>query len=199
VFGIATNPQTGPNTLQELIETARRNPGKLSYGTAGLGSETHLLMEKLAKDIGGRFQVVPYKGAAPATVDLLAGTIPLVMQPVIVFMPHVKSGKLKILGVFLDRRWDQLPDVPAIREAVPGFEKSPGGAAIFGPAGIPAPIASRLQSAMRTALLSPEVNEKLTAGGQLPVGSTPEQFAKDLLRAREIFSEMVKAANLKLE
>jgi tripartite-type tricarboxylate transporter receptor subunit TctC len=199
VFAIASNPQTGPKTLEELIDIARKNPGKLSYGTAGLGSETHLLMEKLGKDVGGRLQVVPYKGAAPAVVDLLAGTIPLVMQPVIAFMPHVKSGKLKVLGVFLDRRWDQLPDVPAIREVVPGFEKSPGGAGIFGPAGIPAAVATRLQQAMTTALHEPATNEKLAAGGQIAVGSSPEQFSKDLLRARVIFAELVKAANLKIE
>jgi tripartite-type tricarboxylate transporter receptor subunit TctC len=199
VFAIAANPATGPKSLDDLIDQARKNPGKLSYGTAGLGTETHLLMERLGRLINGPMQVVPYKGGGPAVNDLLGGQIPLVTQPVVTFLGHARAGKLNILTVMLPKRWELLPDVPAIVEAVPGFVKPSGGAGVWGPAKMAPEVAGRLQQAMAFALKDPKVNEGLKALGQIPVGSTPQQFDQDLKKGYAIFAELVKQSGLKAQ
>lgn len=199
VFAIAANPVTGPKSLTDLVEQARRNPGKLAYGTAGLGTETHLLMETIGQIIKGPMQVVPYKGGGPAVNDLLGGQIPLVTQPVVTFLQHAKAGKVRIIAVILPKRWENLPDVPTVTEIIPGFVKPAGGAGVWGPAKIPPAIALRLQAAMAFALKDPQVSEGLKAQGQVPVGSTPSEFAEDLRKSSMLFGQMVKAAGLKAE
>ncbi len=199
VFAIAANPVTGPKSLDDLVEQARRYPGKLAYGTAGLGTETHLLMETIGQIIKGPMQVVPYKGGGPAVNDLLGGQIPLVTQPVVTFMQHARAGKVRILAVILPKRWELLPDVPTVTEIIPGFVKPSGGAGVWGPAKIPPAIALRLQSAMAFALKDPLVSEGLKAQGQIPVGSTPTEFAEALRQSSILFGQMVKAAGLKAE
>ena len=198
VFAIAASLD-GPRSLADLIDQARKNPGKLSYGTAGLGTETHLLMEHFGKLIGGPMQVVPYKGGGPAVNDLMGGQIPLVIQPVVTFLQQAKAGKVRIIAIVLPRRWDQLPDVPALVEAVPGFEKPSGGAGVWGPAKIPTEIANRLQQSIAAALRDPKVNESLVAQGQVPVGSTPQQFAAELRKGQVIFGDLVKQVGLKAQ
>jgi tripartite-type tricarboxylate transporter receptor subunit TctC len=199
VFAIAANPVTGPKSLADLVDQAQRNPGKLAYGTAGLGTETHLLMETIGQIIKGPMQVVPYKGGGPAVNDLLGGQIPLVTQPVVTFLQHAKAGKVRILAVILPRRWESLPDVPTVTEIIPGFVKPSGGAGVWGPAKIPPAIALRLQSAMAFALKDPQVSDGLKAQGQVPVGSTPTEFAEALRHSSMLFGQMVKAAGLKAE
>ena len=199
VFAIAANPVTGPKSLEDMVEQARRNPGKLAYGTAGLGTETHLLMETIGQIIKGPMQVVPYKGGGPAVNDLLGGQIPMVTQPVVTFMQHARAGKVRILAVILPKRWELLPDVPTVTEIIPGFVKPSGGAGVWGPAKIPPAIALRLQSAMAFALKDPQVSEGLKAQGQIPVGSTPTEFAEALRQGSMLFEQMVKAAGLTMK
>jgi tripartite-type tricarboxylate transporter receptor subunit TctC len=199
VFGIAANPVTGPKSLADMVDQAQRNPGKLAYGTAGLGTETHLLMETIGQVIKGPMQVVPYKGGGPAVNDLLGGQIPMVTQPVVTFLQHAKAGKLRIIAVILPKRWELLPDVPTVTEIIPGFVKPAGGAGVWGPAKIPPAIALKLQAAMAFAMKDPQVNEGLKAQGQIPVGSTPAEFTEDLKRSSQLFGQMVKAAGLKAE
>ena len=183
--------------MQDLIDQARRNPGKLAYGTAGLGSETHMLMEKIGQMIQGRMMVVPYKGGGPAIVDLVGGQIPLVIQPIGPFMSNVRAGKLRILAVMTDKRWVGLPDVPTVREFLPAFTKPEGGSGIWGPAGMAPEIATRLQTAISGALHSPEVEKRLGALGAPVVGSTPEKFAQDLKNGLVLYRDLVKAAGVK--
>jgi tripartite-type tricarboxylate transporter receptor subunit TctC len=199
VFAIAANPATGPKSLEDLIDRARKNPGKLSYGTAGLGTETHLLMERIGQLINGPMQVVPYKGGGPAVNDLLGGQIPLVTQPVVTFLGHHRAGKVNILTVMLPKRWEMLPDVPAIVEAIPGFEKPSGGAGVWGPAQLPTELANRLHQSIAFALKDPKVSDGLKAQGQIPLGSTPQQFDQDLRKGQVIFAELVKQSGLKAQ
>jgi tripartite-type tricarboxylate transporter receptor subunit TctC len=142
-------------------------------------------------------QVVPYKGGGPAVNDLLGGQIPLVTQPVVTFLQHARAGKLRILTVILPARWELLPEVPAVVEFIPGFTKPSGGAGVWGPAKLPAPVAARLQQSMAFALKDPAVSEGLKTQGQIPIGNTPQQFAEDLKRAQAIFAELVKQAGIK--
>jgi tripartite-type tricarboxylate transporter receptor subunit TctC len=196
VLCIASNPAVGPKTMQELVEYAKKNPGKLPYGTTG--SETMLAMEQIALLSRTKFLFIPYKGGAQATTDLLAGQVPLVLQPVVTFLPHVKSGKLKVLAVMLPKRWDEMPDVPTIQEVVPGFEKAPGGIGIWGPAGLPAPIASRLQQALAAGLKAPEVAGKLKAQGMIPIANTPQEFMQAINAGVAINDRLVKSAGVNL-
>jgi tripartite-type tricarboxylate transporter receptor subunit TctC len=196
VLCIASNPAVGPKSMEELVDYAKRNPGKLPYGTTG--SETMLAMEQIATLIGSKFLFIPYKGGAQATTDLLAGQVPLVLQPVVTFLSHVKSGKLKVLAVMLPKRWDELPDVPTIAEVVPGFEKSVGGIGIWGPAGVPPAVVGRLQASIAGGLRAPDTKERLTSQGMIPIGNTPAQFAEDLRRAIAINEKLLKSAGVQL-
>jgi tripartite-type tricarboxylate transporter receptor subunit TctC len=196
VLCIAANPAVGPKSMQELVDYAKKNPGRLPYGTTG--SETMLAMEQIALLSGTKFLFIPYKGGAQATTDLIAGQIPLVLQPVVTFLSHVKSGKLKILAVMLPRRWDEMPDVPTIQEIVPGFEKAPGGIGIWGPAGLPQPIAVRLQQAFGAGLKAPEVADKLRTQGMIPVASSPQEFAASITAGVAINERLVKASGVTL-
>jgi tripartite-type tricarboxylate transporter receptor subunit TctC len=196
VLCIASNPAVGPKTMQELVDYAKKNPGKLPYGTTG--SETMLAMEQIALLSKTKFLFIPYKGGAQATTDLLAGQVPLVLQPVVTFLPHVKSGKLKVLAVMLPKRWDEMPDVPTIQEVVPGFEKAPGGIGIWGPAGLPAAIASRWQQALAAGLKSPEVADKLKAQGMIPIANTPQEFTQAINAGVAINDRLVKSAGVSL-
>jgi tripartite-type tricarboxylate transporter receptor subunit TctC len=195
VLAIASNPAVGPKSIAEMIETARRNPGQLAYGTTG--TETQLAMEQIAQLSGLKLLFVPYKGGAQATTDMLAGTVPMVLQPVVSFLPHVKSGKVRILAVMLPRRWEEMPDVPTVAESVPGFQKSVGGIGIWGPAGVPPAVTSRLQSARAGSLRQPEVSEKLRPNGMIVVASTPGAFAADIQSSFTLYERLVKSAGLK--
>ena len=197
VLGIASNPALGPKSLAEMIEISKRSPGKLSYGTSGLGSETHLSMEQVDALSGGRMVIVPYKGGGPAILDMIGGQIQLVAQPVATFINHVKSGKARMIGVFLNKRWEGMPDIPAVGEAVPGFIKPVGGMGIWGPAGLSQAVTLRLQGAVAGTVNSREVNEKLKAQGLLPIGNSPAEFADDIRRSSEVFQKLVKAAGIK--
>jgi len=197
VIAIAANPATGPKSFEDLIDRARRNPGKLAYGTAGLGTETHFMIENIGHLINGPMQVVPYKGGGPALNDLLGGQIPLVIQPVVTFLQHARAGKLRILAMILPKRWETLPEVPTVNEFIPKFQSPMGGGAVWGPAKLPQPIALRLQSAIASAINDPAVNERLRADGHILAASTPAVFAAELLRQKALFEQLLKEVNLK--
>ena len=197
VLSIASNISTGPKSIAELIDYARKNPGRLAYGSTG--PETMLAMEQLALITNTKLLYVPYKGGAQATTDLIAGQVPLVLQPVVSFLPHVRSGKVKVLAVLLPRRWDEMPDVPTVQEVVPGFEKAPGGIGIWGPASLRPAIANRLQAAFAAGLKSPEVAEKLKAQGMIPIANTPQEFADEIAAGVAINDKLIKAAGVRLQ
>ncbi len=141
---------------------------------------------------------IPYKGGAQATIDMLAGQVPLVLQPVVTFLPHVKSGKARILAVMLPKRWEEMPDVPTIQEIVPGFEKAPGGIGIWGPAALPPAIATRLQAALASGLRQPEIAERLKSQGMIPMGNTPAEFAREINEGVVINQRLVKASGVEI-
>lgn len=196
VLCIAASVATGPKSMAELVDYAKKNPGKLAYGTTG--SETMLAMEQIALLANTKMLYIPYKGGAQATTDLLSGTVPLVLQPVVTFLSHVKSGKVRILAVMLPRRWEDMPDVPTIQEALPGFEKAPGGIGIWGPANLPPAIASRLQTALAAGLRQPEIAERLKSQGLIPIGNTPAEFAREISEGVIINERLIKASGVEI-
>ncbi len=196
VLCIAASVAIGPKSMAELVEFAKKFPGKLAYGTTG--SETMLAMEQIALLINTKMLFIPYKGGAQATIDMLARQVPLVLQPVVTFLPHVKSGKARILAVMLPKRWEEMPDVPTIQEIVPGFEKAPGGIGIWGPAALPPAIATRLQAALASGLRQPEIAERLKSQGMIPMGNTPAEFAREINEGVVINQRLVKASGVEI-
>jgi tripartite-type tricarboxylate transporter receptor subunit TctC len=196
VLCIAASTATGPKSMADLVDFAKKFPGKLAYGTTG--SETMLAMEQIALLANTRMLFIPYKGGAQATTDMIAGQVPLVLQPVVTFLPHVKSGKARILAVMLPKRWEEMPDVPTIQEVVPGFEKSVGGIGIWGPAGLPPAIATRLQGALAAGLRQPELAERLKSQGLIPIANSPGEFAKEINEGVVINARLVKASGVEI-
>ncbi|HEY8709071.1 MAG TPA: tripartite tricarboxylate transporter substrate binding protein [Burkholderiaceae bacterium] len=195
---LVANPAFPPNNIRELIDYAKKNPGKLSYGSAGTGSPHHLAGALLNQLAGIDIQHVPYKGGGPAANDVLGGQIPMIYASLVGVLQQIKVGKLKVLGVTEKTRYSGLPDVPAIGETVPGFSMS-SWLGFFAPAHLPAAIQARLHASLVKALASPEVAAKLNAQGLLVVGDTPEQFAAQQKADFEQRGALVKSIGLQPE
>ena len=198
IIVLVAHPSFPPNNLRELIDYAKKNPGKLSYGSAGQGSPHHLAGAMLNQMAGIDLVHVPYKGGGPAATDVLGGQIPLVFSSLVTVMPQIQSGKLKVLGVTEKTRYAGLPDVPAMAETLPGFEMS-SWLAFFGPPNLPAPIVKRLHDSIVRALNTPELTTKFNAAGLLVVANTPEQFAAQQKSDYERRGLLIKAIGIQPE
>lgn len=174
---VVVNPSLPVKTIPELIAYVKANPGKVSFGSAGQGASNHLSGELLNALGGIKMQHVPYKGDAPSIVDLISGTIHVALPTTVAGLPHVRSGKLRAIGVTSTKRLDSLPDVAAVSEALPGFEAVSWGGVMV-PAGTPPEIVKRLNVEINRILKMPDVAAKLESLGAIIVGSTPEKFDK---------------------
>ena len=174
---LVVHPSVAANSVKELIAIARARPGQLNYASAGNGSTLHLTGELFKSMAGINIVHVPYKGAAPALSDLLAGQIQMTFNPAVVILPHVKSGRLRALAVTSPRRATLTPELPTIAEAgVAGFEAT-GWYGLLGPRGMPTPVTARLNREITTMLADKGFVEKLAPLGIEPMGGTPQQFA----------------------
>ena len=194
---IATNAQSGVSNLAKLIDLAKAKPGFVHFATPGNGSTPHLAVELFARAAGIKLSHVPYKGGAAAITDVLGGQLPLVAVNVLEVLPHVKSGKLKILAVMSTTRSAMLPDVPTIAESgFPGFEASVW-YGFVAPAATPKPIVAKLHAEVQKALQSIEVKERMTSvGGEVTPG-TAEQFAALIRSERMRYEKLVREAQIK--
>ena len=167
-------------SVRDVIAMARRNPGKLTYASAGNGTSIHLAGEVFASEAGIDLLHVPYKGSGPALTDLLGGQVDLMFDSITSSGQNIQAGKLRALGVTSAKRSAALPDVPTIAEAgVAGYEVSPW-FAVFAPAGTPPAIVSRLQATLVDAMRQPDTQARLAAVGAEAIGSTPAQLARHL-------------------
>ena len=193
---LAANLNFPPKNVPELIQYAKANPGKVSFGSAGVGTSHHLTGEKLKLDTGIDMVHVPYKGSGPAHVDLMGGQIQLMFDNIVALIPHVKSGKVRALAVSSAKRHPLLPDVPTIQEAgIKDFET----VAWFGvvaPAGTPRPVLGRLNAEVLKAMQLPDVNKRLLDSGSTIIGNTPEEADKFLRDEVAKWGTVVKAANV---
>jgi tripartite-type tricarboxylate transporter receptor subunit TctC len=196
---VVVHPKAGVSTLKELIEKAKAEPGKLNFGSAGNGTTTHLAIVLLEQAAGIKLAHVPYKGAAPAVQDLVAGQIDgLVDNPPLV-LGHIKSGAIKALGWAASRRMAILPDVPTAAEAgLPGFEAS-SWFALVAPAGTPREVVARLQAETAKILKDPRMVETFAGRGIRLVGNPTEEFTAFIPRERARMGGIVKAAGVKME
>ena len=198
-LAFAANPQFPPKTMREFIDYAKANPGKVNFGSLGVGTSHHLTGEKLKLDAGIDMVHVPYKGSGPAHADLMGGQIQVMFDNIVALLPHFKSGKLRALAVSSLKRHPQLPDVPSLSEAgVKDFEA----VAWFGllaPPGTPRDIVARLNAEIVKVLAVPEIRQRLIDGGSEVIGNSPEAADRFLQSEIALWGRVVKAANIKAE
>ncbi len=185
--------------LGELIALAKKEPGKLTFGSSGIGGAHHLSGEMFREDAKIDIVHVPYKGGAPASTDLMAGHLSMMFEMGYAAMPSIKAGKIRPLAVTSAKRIDLLPEVPTMAESgVPGFE-SYNWQGIIAPAGTPAPVIARLNAAFNEILKDPDVVRAIADTGSQPAGGTPEAFGLFIEAERQKWAKVIKAANIKPE
>ncbi len=198
-FVIDVHPSVPARTIKELIALAKANPGKLTFGTAGAGSVSHLGVEMLKSMAGVNFLHIPYKGVAPAMISLLGGETALMYDPVLTSLPHVKAGKIRALAVGSAARTPLLPELPTVAESgVPGYEAS-SWFGIVAPAATPREIITRLHATLVKTIGDKEVSQRLSSQGMEPVLNTPEQFAERIKTDLPRWGKLVRAAGIKPE
>lgn len=198
-FILVVNPEVPAKSLKELIALAKAKPGQLNYGSAGSGSSLHMTAELFKLDAGLDITHVPYKGTSPALIDLLANQVQMMFSTMPTMVPHVKSGKLRALGVSSTTRAEALPDVPTAAEAgLPGFDVL-NWQGIVVPKKTPDAIVQKLSRALLTTLKSPEMIKALATQGLDAAGGAPEQFGTLIKSEIEKYAKVAKEAKLKLE
>jgi len=187
------------NNLKEFVAWVKANPGKVSYASAGPGTPHHIAGEMFKAMAGVDMLQVPYKGTGPALIDLMANRVQFMSVEAVAALPHVRSGKLKALGVATPTRNPLAPDIPTVAEAgLPGFEVT-AWYGVVAPVGIPQPAADLLARNISKALEDPAFREKLTNLGATPVGGTPEQFGEILQRENAKWAKAIKDANISID
>jgi tripartite-type tricarboxylate transporter receptor subunit TctC len=193
---IVVHPSVPINTLQQLIDFTRANPGKMIYVSAGWGNSTHIAGAQFEAMAGVKLTHVPYRSAGPAVTDLIGGQVPLMFGPSPVMVPLVQSGRLRPLAFTGLKRSPQLPNVPTADEAgLKGYE-STGWYGLYGPRGMAKPIVDKLSDTVRQIVQSQDMRERLAQLNLEPVGSTPEVFAKFLKEDYERYVAVAKAAKI---
>jgi tripartite-type tricarboxylate transporter receptor subunit TctC len=190
---IVVHPSVPATTTQELIALAKANPGKLNVATSSL---SNLAYEHFARMAGIRMNNVPYRGGVSAITDTIAGQTDLIFAPFANALPHVRSGKLRVIAVTTNQRVAAVPGVPTVAEsALPGYEVALWNG-LVGPKGLPRPIVDRINTEVTTALKSPETGERLQADGSSPIGGTPEQFLARIKKDIELWREVAREAGV---
>jgi tripartite-type tricarboxylate transporter receptor subunit TctC len=196
---VVVHPSVPVRSIKELIALARARKGELVYASSGTGSAPHLAVELFTAMTGTKMIHVPHKGAAPATIDLLAGNVALMFNNLISAVPNVQAGKLRALAVTGSTRTAALPELPTVAEAgVPGYEASTW-YAMFAPPGTPAAVIERLHKDVAAVVKSPEIRKQLAAVGIEPVGGTPDQLGKYLRSEMVKWGKVAKASGAKAD
>ncbi len=197
---LVVNPSFPAKSVPELIAYAKANPGKVSYGSAGVGTMSHVAAEYFATSAGIKLTHVPYRGTGPALADLIGGHIPMALAPIPAAHGPASQGQLRMLAVTSAKRSSLVPDQPTVAEAagLPDFEASLY-YGIVAPAGTPAPIVERLNQALREALASDEVKRRLATDGAEITAGSPADYAAHIDRDEKRWSVVVKASGAKAE
>jgi tripartite-type tricarboxylate transporter receptor subunit TctC len=195
---VAARASLPANTVRELIDHARRNPGKLSYGTSGIGSTQHLTGERL-KQYGADMVHVPFKGVAPAMTALIAGEIDVSVTNLATALPQLRQGKIKVLAVTQRARFEGAREIPAIEEALPGFDVPIAWYGFFGPPNLPRAVVAKLAAAIGRSLEAPELRNKITEAAMSVAFTGPEQFPAFIRDTANAYDKVIKAAGVQLE
>ena len=195
---MVVHPSVKATSLKEFIALVGAEPGAIRYGSTGAGTNFHLAGELFQQMTRTQMIHVPYKGQAPATIDLLAGQIQLMYSGVPTMLPHIKAQKLRGLAVTSARRSPALPDLPAVSELLPGY-LADAWSGMWAPAGTPKEIVARLNQGIADFLKQPDVQEIFRADAAESVHTTPEEFARVIAREIATWSKVVKAGDIKVE
>ena len=195
---LIVHPSMPVKTTAEFIALARKRPGEIVFGSAGSGSYLHLAMGLFNSMTNTRMVHVPYKGGGPVSVAILSGEIQTYIATIGSVYPHLKSQRVRPLGVTSEKRTTQFPEVPAIAEAVPGYEFT-AWIGCFAPKGTPRPIIDRLNAELRKALDQPDVAKNLSSQTLDPMPMSPEQFSERLKSDYEKYAKVVKLTGARVE
>lgn len=198
-LALVVHPSVPANNVRELIDLARKGPGRLNYASSGNGSPQHMSAEMFKAMTKTSLTHIPYKGAAPAVNDLLAGQVQVTVGVVNQLIPHIRAGKLKALGVTTRKRLAQMPDVPTLDEAgVPGYE-SEIWLGLAAPAGTPPAIIEQINQAVRKAMASADVVSKLQSQGIDVMVSSPDQMRQRGLEDLKRWGDIIRTAGIKVD
>ena len=197
INGFVIHPSVGVKTFKEMVEYAKKNPGKLTYGSSGNGTATHLRLEMLKHKMGIDILHIPYRGGADTLNDVLPGTVHMMNEPVSI--PHAKAGKLILLNINAAVRHPDFPDVPTLTELGVTGADVPIWFSIFAPAGTPKDIIAKLNAKMLEIAKTDDMKAKMIAVNAVVPLQSPEDMAKHLLEDTKANAELIKAANIKIE
>lgn len=192
------HPSLKATSIKELIALAKAQPGRIDYASSGPGTGGHMSVELLKSLTGIDLVHIPYKGAGPALVDVVAGQVQIICTSPLPAMPHVKSGRLRALGMTSLVRSPVYPEVPAVAEIVPGYQSTLW-YALLAPAGTPQPIIRRVHADAVKALAVPQMREQLLALGATPVGNSPQELQNFVRDEIAMWTKLVKQANIRLD
>ena len=195
---LVVNPSTPVNNLAEFVEWTKNFKGALNFGSAGIGSGGHLAGELYKLMAGVKAEHIPYKGAGPAMADLIAGQYHFNFSGLQGSQVQVRAGRLRGIAVTTPKRLAASPDIPAMAEALPGFEVV-GWYGVIGPASMPAPLVSRLHDELVKILNQPDVKSRIESDGSEPVGSSPEEFRRFMRADMDKWAKLVKESGAKLD
>ncbi len=193
---LVASPGAGFKSASQLIEAARERPGAINYASPGVGTPHHLSMELFKSATGIFLTHIPYRGTAPAVTDLLGGQVEVAFLPIHVALPHVKAGKLVVLGIGSEKRHALLPQVPTLAEAGAGKVNVDMWYGVFAPAGTPPEVVVRLNRELREILAGPEVRKAFEIQGMDPATSSPDEFRRLVEQDAERWARLIKARNI---
>ncbi len=195
---LSVHPSLPAKNVRELIALARARPGQLNYGSSGVGNLQHLGMALLEIQAGIHMNHVPYKGAAPAFVDLIAGQVDAMFANIVGTMPHVRSGRVRAIAVSTAQRSPMLPEVPSVGATLKGFDM-PTWSGIFAPAGTPRDLLVKLNADLVKVLQRVDVKERFASQGSEATPSTPEALAEHVRKETLMYANVIKAAKIVAE
>ena len=195
---IAANPSLNINTFEELVARAKKEPGKLSYGSAGIGSIHHISMESLKHELGVDLVHIPYKGSGQSVPAFMAGDVSLLAGALPALLPAIQGNKAKLLAVTSLKRFSTRQDVPTVAETIKGYDY-PSEVGFLAPAGTPPAIINRLATEINKQLKDPDVIKRLEGLGSDAVGTTPAEYAENLRRNLQKYEKAVKVSGAKVE
>ena len=196
---LVVNAAFPAKTVRELIDYAKKNPGRLAFGSSGTGSPHHLSGELFKQTAAIDIEHVPYKGAGPAMQDLLGNQIAMIFTTLSTAMPHYRSGKVRLLGFVEAKGQPTVPEVPTIGDSLAGYAMPRSWLGFFGPAKMPAPVVQRLNAEINKALHAPEIQKSLETAGMPVVGTSAEEFGRMVRDDIETFRRITKLAGIKPE
>lgn len=198
-YVLVAHSKLGVSTIGELFALARKQPGRLNYGSGGNGSGLHLSMERVKNAAKIDITHIPYKGNAPAMQALMAGEVDMVFDVTSAMVPLIKSGKVRPLMVNGDKRLEILPNVPTMEEIIPGIGTDAGWHGIFAPTGTPGDIVNKIASDARAAVLSPNLSARFREMDSKPSGLGPERFGEIVRSDYERWGRLIRENNIRAD